>query len=737
MNIVWVRGTQKILTNRPHTDFVMSPIRGGGKSSFLEHRALTYLENGHTVFDIFGCFDSDTYTLSKEGWLLFKDVTKESLLATRDKEGYLEYQHPTAIQVYDYDGEMIQIGEGKTPYNLLITPDHRCFVEHYKKRTQKIMTAIKFPNLSEKYSSHHIPYRFIRETKWRGYFKNTPISVGIQHSSALKLENLVKIIGWYITRGFPHFVKPSTKRIEIVHFVEDDIKEILESCKVLGVDAYWSNDRVIINSPALYDYFYPLGKSSEKYIPQEVKDLPSKLLKILVETMIKGDGHRTQKNTYSTSSKKLADDFQEIAIKSGYGTSRYMRPSRNSVMKDGREVKGNHPEYIVILSRVAINPQIRRDKIKKTHYKGKIYDVTVPNGLILVMRKGKTCWSGNSRDGEGLAWCRCPEVDGVGRANGDKKLALVHSPNVTLDSCFDEIPINRLNHTHLRKYDVLVTASPLHKDLNDEYGNVNIVTDLLYERGVKGWKKLVVGIVREASNLYYSRLRVSNNQTQAKAYMIYLIREARHMGLALELDTLKYTSIDIDIRVLVDNTIFKGQGYLGLPDDLKFIYRYFNPDWIRNMSPSDFVILTKEGNLGVGWFPEVEWHKQEKENILHETGIKVIEHEGMVESQPQGAGDSVSDQEHVAIIEATAPAKIRNKRGVSIDKASMREMARKTGRAFQTISDHQLYHDTDVAKFGYCPRCRRAGGLLYKDIIKKTGWIPLAEEAQAKSHLPL
>ncbi len=338
-----------------------------------------------------------------------------------------------------------------------------------------------------------------------------------------------------------------------------------------------------------------------------------------------------------------------------------------------------------------------------------------------------------SRDSEGLAWGRCPMIDGVGPANGEKRMALLHSDNVTVDAPFDTIPMSKLNHSTLKKYDVLVSASALHKSLDDEYQNVNVITDLLYDRGVKGYDKLCVGVIREASNLYYSRLRVSTNQTQAKAYMIYLIREARHMGLALVMDTLKMTSIDIDIRVLVDNTIFKGQGYLGLPDDLTFIYRYFEPDWIRNMKPWEFVILTKEGSLGLGVFKEVKWHKQEKENILHELGIKIIEHEGMVQSKAMGRGMSVSDEEHVTIVETTASERIRKQYGVSIEKKGIKELSKIMSRSYNTLKEHVLLHDDNVARFGYCPMCRRAGGLLYKILLVKFELQEAADKALAES----
>ena len=335
-----------------------------------------------------------------------------------------------------------------------------------------------------------------------------------------------------------------------------------------------------------------------------------------------------------------------------------------------------------------------------------------------------------SRDSEGLAWGRNPLIDGVGNANGDKKMALVHSDNVTIDSSFNSIPMSRLNHSALDKYDVLVSASGLHKSLDDEYANVNVITDLLYDRGARSWNKIVVGIVREASNLYYSRLRVSGNQTQAKAYMIYLIREARHMGLALALDTLKMTSIDIDIRVLVDNTYFKGQGYLGLPDDLKFIYRYFDPNWVRRMKAWEFIILTKEGNLGLGTFPEVLWHKQERENIMKELGITVIAHEGMVQSQVKGRGQSVSDEEHVLITEASAPAMLRKKHAVDVEKTPASKLAKQMGRSVNTIRSHWIMHDDAVATHGFCPLCRRAGGRLYKVVIKNKNKREEAIEAQ-------
>ena len=49
------------------------------------------------------------------------------------------------------------------------------------------------------------------------------------------------------------------------------------------------------------------------------------------------------------------------------------------------------------------------------------------------------------------------------------------------------------------------------------------------------------------------------------------------MGFAMSIDTLKFTSIDSDIRNVTDYLILKSQGVTGLPDDLSFLYGFIEP----------------------------------------------------------------------------------------------------------------------------------------------------------------
>ena len=128
-------------------------------------------------------------------------------------------------------------------------------------------------------------------------------------------------------------------------------------------------------------------------------------------------------------------------------------------------------------------------------------------------------------------------------------------------------------------------------NVDQEFYNAARLTDLLYKR-IK-YRKLCFLIVREAANFYYSRLKVSDNQVAAKANMIYMIREARHVGLALGLDSIRYYAIDIDIRNLSDYLILKSQGVQGLASDLHWLYSFYDPFAFMRMPKEMFFIVSK------------------------------------------------------------------------------------------------------------------------------------------------
>ncbi|GAI83034.1 unnamed protein product, partial [marine sediment metagenome] len=84
--------------------------------------------------------------------------------------------------------------------------------------------------------------------------------------------------------------------------------------------------QLTVNSKQLYTFLKTLRRAGDKYIPQDFKKLPPDKLKILFDWLMKGDGccpTRDQERgnrhyMYSSKSKKLIDDIQEIALKLGW-----------------------------------------------------------------------------------------------------------------------------------------------------------------------------------------------------------------------------------------------------------------------------------------------------------------------------------------------------------------------------------------------------------------------------------
>lgn len=306
-----------------------------------------------------------------------------------------------------------------------------------------------------------------------------------------------------------------------------------------------------------------------------------------------------------------------------------------------------------------------------------------------------------SRDGEALAWLRSPYAK-------DKKILLVHGENVDVDCSFPVKPVEKLKLSDIENYDIIISASPLYLNIDQEFFDAAKMTDLLYKR--LHYKRLVFLICREAANLYYSRLKVSDNQIFAKSQMIYLIREARHMGLTLCLDSVRYYAIDIDVRNLSDYFLLKSQGVLGLASDLRWLYSFFNPSVVRNMKPENFIMISRTGALGLGEFPFHAWHKREKENILKAVGVKVEYGEVLKEAQYRGTFKTVSDKEHAEIIRLYVEQNL-----------GMKAIAEKLKRSSRTPKEHIDKHNRAVERSGFCPACKRGSSSLQNSIAERKG----------------
>jgi len=178
--------------------------------------------------------------------------------------------------------------------------------------------------------------------------------------------------------------------------------------------------------------------------------------------------------------------------------------------------------------------------------------------------------------------------------------------------------------------------------------------------------------------------------------VVYLLRESRHLGVALGLDSLKLTSIDSDVRNVTDFMILKAQGLFGLPRDLRWLYSIINPFVIQNMKPHQFILLSRTGALATGEFEEVSWHKREKEDTLGLLGIEVEHGDPIQEGQDRGTFKTIGDEQHSNIIASY----INGEGGMGI-------LAKKYDVSSATIHSHIHAHNNELVSEGVCSMCER------------------------------
>jgi hypothetical protein len=356
---------------------------------------LYILSNSH-VF----CYSDDTEVLTKAGWKSFKDVNKDDEIATlNEKTDELEYQKPTAVIGFPYQGLMMHF---KSRYlDLLVTPDHHFFL---LKGRKKVPIHVDGKTLIEKLKKYPNPRLYFKgDFKWncsvlesvvippakvagryeQDYRKNIP---------AFPPEAFLRFLGWYLAEGSISKTGPGKKEhiICIRNTNPEHLKEIAETVEALGFKPYISKGAgVRFYSKQLFIYLKQFGYDHERFIPTEFKNLKREQLEILFQALMKGDGHKYRDRSgyvFLSCSKRLAEDVGEIAMKLGFRV-------RFSVKK-GSPYNPSGIYYLTHISNAKLR-LVSKNLLTLEQYKGMVYDVTVPNHIILVRRNGIPVWCGN------------------------------------------------------------------------------------------------------------------------------------------------------------------------------------------------------------------------------------------------------------------------------------------------------------------------------------------------------
>lgn len=384
---------------------------------------------GGIISQLFGkdsaksCYDDDTELLTEDGWMDFKKYEGQCKVATVHPLTHnFEYHDPTHIIHDTYTGDMVHLNF-RNKIDLLVTPTHRNWV-HLRDHKGK-------HDLSSNWNFMHAEDMVQCGTRMHmlrtaeGFRGSTQVPEWVQSTP----EEFAEFVGLWTAEGSIHSDRhavdisqiPTEKNKIICKRLDYLIEQIGLSYSryefELGerTDEYKGNAsysvRWSILDKRLVKWLCTHVKEGalNKHFSREIHNWDASLLRSLVCGFLQGDGFRRQKRCkegaisrhrytndfyewsgFSTISKKLVDDFIEIGCK--IGVSFYLHEIREFPDKPNR-----HKQYQVYLATCHYATASTKGKyIKRIPYTGGIHCVTVPNGLLIVRRNGKTCVSGNS-----------------------------------------------------------------------------------------------------------------------------------------------------------------------------------------------------------------------------------------------------------------------------------------------------------------------------------------------------
>ena len=367
---------------RADSDYAISllaPIKSALDRKRSMDASITTTLNRHMPRFHISCFDDQTEVLTRLGFKYFEDVNLRDEIATLNSNGYMEYHNPTDKQIFDHDGDLLYFDT--RVISLAVTEDHNLYYTH--KGMNRWM--------NKPYDGRK-KLEFKRDMGWEGEDEEYFDLSGEQHLK-IPMRDYISFMAWYLSEGSTNKANPY--EIGISQTKEDKIDCIanivskVTKAKVRKV-TYGKGAGVKFNDRDWFSYLRQFGLSRTKFIPQEIKNLPREHLRLFLEIYTMGDGHKRERDwTLFTKSERMRDDLQEIILKCGYSTTFY------ADKRDGVRL------YYVSVVRRQLTPQFNGYPEKK-HYKGKVYDLTIPNHILLTRRKGKIVWSGNCKsDGMG------------------------------------------------------------------------------------------------------------------------------------------------------------------------------------------------------------------------------------------------------------------------------------------------------------------------------------------------
>ena len=343
------------------------------------------------------CVDDQTEVLTPSGWVNISQLKVGVPIAVRDDvTKQIIFDDTYEYYEKEYHGIMYEVD--KKFLNFKITPNHRVLFARRKNnarsgesywRDESIYMPIE--DLVKKYTK--LPLTIPVFGEWVGLKQDTIVVGKYVHD----MNKWLKFVGLWLSDGYilsSHSLQitQSTYVDECRHVLDDlGIKYTETITKAedhptakLDIHNFYIHD--IVYTEQMIKWFGD-HRARCKYIPRWILQLDKTHLQALYEGLMLGDGCGFNGiHSFTTTSKQLADDVQEVCLKIGLPAT----------------VHKYEYDYTDVFYQVGITTRDNRALVlrgnypERVQYDGNVYCVTTKTGNFVIRRHGKVCVTGNS-----------------------------------------------------------------------------------------------------------------------------------------------------------------------------------------------------------------------------------------------------------------------------------------------------------------------------------------------------
>ncbi|MFH1895014.1 MAG: LAGLIDADG family homing endonuclease [archaeon] len=348
-----------------------------------------------------GCYDEKTEVLTDNGWKLFKELKNQDKLCTLNPSNdEIEFHTPELIVSFSHHKKLVSV-KNQT-LDIAVTLDHNMYVStqenaRNKKNKFEFIKAKDLPSQTVIKRTGNwtgiTQENFILPAIELGHYEGRQVMLHKTQEIIIPMDLWVSFMGIWLSDGCA-----SNNKISVCQKTPGKTEKIEKLLEKLQFKFSKRENEFYAYSKQLGSFLEAFGKAPEKFVPDFIKSLGKKQIELFLEWFALGDATKMKGGyrIFYTSSKKMADDIQELLLKTGKtGTIKKRERYGKKWIKD-HYAESNKPQYEVHERVKKTNSWIDKRDTKIIDYNGKVYCATVKNHVMFVRKNGKPFWCGNT-----------------------------------------------------------------------------------------------------------------------------------------------------------------------------------------------------------------------------------------------------------------------------------------------------------------------------------------------------